>query len=248
MKKFYLLALIAAMLLAGQAAWADGDFYVIVAGGGVGTKITSLPYTITQPGFYYLGGNLTTTGSNNGITVEANDVTIDLMGFSLTNTAFSGYSYGIYMYHRNNVRVRNGTVRGFYVGIFESSTSGANHRIMNVSCVNNGSTTGHTGIGILLYGYNHLVKGCIASSNGYGGIYVANGTISECAAYDNYNYGIQLWNTGTVLDNIANNTTSYGFYLGSGNIVVDRNSASGNGTNYYGGPSNPAYWGINAGK
>ncbi len=249
MKKFYLLALIAAMLLAGRAAWAEGDFYVIVAGGGVGTKITSLPYTINQPGFYYLGGNLTTTGSNNGITVNKNDVTIDLMGFRLENTAFSGSSSGIFIPERKNVQVRNGTVRGFYIGIWGFGGSGANHRVVNVRCVKNGSISGHMGAGILLSGCNHLVKGCIASSNGWGGIYVENGTISECAAYANYEYGICLDQAGSVLDNIANNNTHTGFLLGTGDLAVDRNSASGNATtNYSGGPSNPAYWGINAGK
>jgi hypothetical protein len=33
-------------------ALADGDFYVVAVGGGVGTKITSLPYPINSPGFY----------------------------------------------------------------------------------------------------------------------------------------------------------------------------------------------------
>ena len=52
----------------------------------MGTKITSVPYTITQPGFYLLTGNLTYNGTGNAIAVGANvkDVVIDLMGFSLT--------------------------------------------------------------------------------------------------------------------------------------------------------------------
>lgn len=62
--------------------WTSGlaEFYVIPVGGPrVGTEIKSLPYTITTPGFYYLTKNLTATGT--GITVNAGDVTIDLMGF-----------------------------------------------------------------------------------------------------------------------------------------------------------------------
>ena len=83
----WLVALLAAVLLSGSAAWAQGDFYVIAGGGPpVGTKISSVPYTITQPGFYFLTGNLTYNGAGNAITVSANNVTLDLMGFSLSHT------------------------------------------------------------------------------------------------------------------------------------------------------------------
>jgi hypothetical protein len=53
----------------------------------VGTKITNVPYAINNPGFYYLGENLTYRGSSDAITVSANDVTLDLMGYSLTYTS-----------------------------------------------------------------------------------------------------------------------------------------------------------------
>ena len=46
------------------------------------TPISSLPYTISEPGSYYLTGNLSST--TNGIVIESNFVTVDLMGFSLT--------------------------------------------------------------------------------------------------------------------------------------------------------------------
>jgi hypothetical protein len=54
-----MLWLIGALGLSAAPVLADGDFYVIAGGGGVGTKISSLPYTITKPGFYYLAGNVT---------------------------------------------------------------------------------------------------------------------------------------------------------------------------------------------
>ncbi len=67
---------------------ADGELYV-VAGvvPPVGTKITSVPYTISTPGFYFLAGNLTYSGSSNAITISVDDVTLDLMGCILTNAA-----------------------------------------------------------------------------------------------------------------------------------------------------------------
>ena len=85
----------------------------------MGTKISSVPYTITQPGFYFLTGNLTYNGALNAITVSANNVTLDLMGFSLSYTGSASQPNGIYMSGRSNVEVRNGSVTGFYTGVYE---------------------------------------------------------------------------------------------------------------------------------
>jgi hypothetical protein len=103
-KKLLLLALLAVALLSGSAVWADGDLYVVGGGGlPVGTKITSLPacgLTINSPGFYFLGGNQSYSGSANAITILADNVTFDLRGFSLTGPLSAPYSsgpHGIYM-------------------------------------------------------------------------------------------------------------------------------------------------------
>ena len=127
-RKLLLLAVVGAVLLSSAPLWADDGFYVVAVGGGVGTKISSLPYTISTPGFYYLSKDLSTSGA--GITVNASHVTIDLMGFSLVGTDKT--NTGIYISGKTNVEVRNGTVRFFDKGIFEDSGNGANHRIINV--------------------------------------------------------------------------------------------------------------------
>src|SRR5437667_9194781 len=46
------------------------------------TVITSLPFTISQPGSYILNGDLTGS-SGDGITIQTDWVTIDLNGFTL---------------------------------------------------------------------------------------------------------------------------------------------------------------------
>ena len=69
------------------------------------TIISALPYTITASGSYYLTGNLTATGSGAGITVSADNVTIDLNGFALiaggSGTAYilnsSNNTYGAFV-------------------------------------------------------------------------------------------------------------------------------------------------------
>ncbi|MEW6657124.1 MAG: right-handed parallel beta-helix repeat-containing protein [Thermodesulfobacteriota bacterium] len=241
MKRFVTLAMVLAVVLCGTAARAD--FYVVAGGGGVGTKITSVPYTITQPGFYYFGKNLTYSGSGTAITVNADNVTLDLMGFGLTS-AGSG-QFGIYMNGRANVEIRNGTMRGFYIGVHEENVnSGNKHRIINIRADNNYH-------GIFMNGTNHLIKHCNASNNTNFGLVLMSGLITECIASNN-EYGIIISGPGNVLGNTVVDNGSRNFYLGNGvatAIMADRNSAFGRNPNYYVHPGTTGVqWGINAGS
>ena len=47
------------------------------------TPISSLPFTISSSGSYYVTGNLGITGQN-GITINQDNVTLDLGGFTLS--------------------------------------------------------------------------------------------------------------------------------------------------------------------
>ena len=108
-RKAFLIVLVLGFALICSSAKAD--FYVIAAGGRlIGTEIKFLPYTITSSGFYYIKKDLTSIGS--GIIVESDNVTIDLMGYSLIGPG-SGSGNGIYMDDRNNVKIRNGTIKEF---------------------------------------------------------------------------------------------------------------------------------------
>jgi hypothetical protein len=246
-RKFRLLALMAVVLWGGQVAWADGDFYVISGGGPpVGTKITSVPYLINLPGFYFLSGNYSHSGTSGAaITINADDVTLDLMGFSLTHTGDFGTSMGIGINGRSNVEIRNGTVRGFNDGIIvivAPGQLGENHRVINVRTIGNNSS------GIALQGRNFLIKGCTSSNNKYG-IFISAGKIVDSVACNNTYSGISLSGAGSLLGNIADENTTYGFYLITVNppVVVDQNSANFNGTNYFGGGVYTV-WGVNAGR
>ena len=71
---------------------------------------------------------------SHGITINADNVTLDLMGFSLVGPGGTGLYDGIHMNGRTNVEVRNGTVRNFpQHGICEceSHCSGKGHRVID---------------------------------------------------------------------------------------------------------------------
>jgi hypothetical protein len=227
-KRFLLLALVFSVMVTTGPVLADGEFYVIAGGGGVGTRITSVPYTISSPGFYYLSQNLTYNGAGNAIYISADDVTLDLMGFRLTNSGAQGSTCGIYyMSGRTNVEVRNGTVSGFSSGFLDNGVAANKHRVINVRVTNNTN-------GIWFYGNNHLIKNCSASNNTGTGLFINSGLITDSVASNNV-IGISLSGPGSILGNTACNNTNLNFTLGSGiatSILVDRNSAFGLATNY----------------
>lgn len=82
------------------------------------TAITYAPYNIIEEGIYCFSGNLAvsiTTG--NAITIEVDNVVIDLNGWSLDGL-IPRKGVGIYAYQRKNITIRNGTIRGFQRGVW----------------------------------------------------------------------------------------------------------------------------------
>lgn len=76
------------------------------------TPISSLPFTINQPGSYYVTGNLT-VATGDGITINANDVSLDLCGYTLKSNAPSATGTAIQIGGgRTNIRISNGALAG----------------------------------------------------------------------------------------------------------------------------------------
>lgn len=212
-RKLSLVFLLGAVLL-GPAALADGDFY---PGGPWGIRITSLPCTISNPGSYYLGSNLSYSGGD-GITITSDHVTLDLMGFTLTGPGSD--NYGISMTGRQNVEIRNGTLSGWQYGIREGYSSGSGHRIINVRAEGNRN-------GISLGGSGHLIKGCRATAGGSSsvGLFIrSKGTISGCLTSNFQTCGIEIDDYGTITGNEVigpGSVGSYGgIYAGSSSLVM----------------------------
>jgi parallel beta-helix repeat protein len=180
----------------------------------VRTPISALPFIISAPGSYYLTGDLTLADTTaHGIMVNADDVTIDLMGFSLIGPD-SGAGSGVFINGRSNVEVRDGTVRGFG-GAGVQSSSGRQHRVVNVRLHANHNN------GMLLLGDGHIVKDCTAGDNGSTGFNIgSSATVTGNTAYYNLGTGILAGANSVVAQNAASNNIAHGISAGTGSTVI----------------------------
>jgi len=115
-----------AAFCAAPARAADGEILInqaaVNTGGITPGDIAGFPGTISRPGRYKLTGNLVVPANMMGIEVTANDVTIDLNGFTIRGTANSSY-YGIVAnIDTSRLRVANGTITGFSITGVEASS------------------------------------------------------------------------------------------------------------------------------
>src|SRR5215211_4608967 len=162
--------------------------------GGIVTTI----FSISRSGSYYLTGNRTNTAAGGlGISVNANDVVIDLNGFTLSGAGVG--QFGIYLQSRTNVAVLHGTVRDFTsVGII-APFSGNGHTISGVSVLNNG------GIGIgMIASQGCRVVDCVVQDNS-GGISVSDGSLvshNRLISNGGTQYGISADSNCLITENV----------------------------------------------
>lgn len=168
-----------------------------------GTPIAAAPFTITDPGHYYLTRNLSVS-SGAAIIVNARNVSIDLGGFTIVGNEPAVPTTGITVVLEGSTRVRveNGTIRNFRTGIFMAN-SGEN-RIEDVTLVANRT-----------------------------GVFLGGGSmISDCTISKGL-YGIQLIGPGSDVRNCnVNSTELIGIWAldGSGPALIERTSIVNNNT------------------
>jgi parallel beta-helix repeat protein len=196
------------------------------------TLISSLPYVISNPGSYALATNLTGVAAAGGITITADDVVLDLNGFSLIGVP--GSLDGILLAgDRRNVVVRNGVVRDWGVdGIVGTSAQGTHYLNLLLA---------HNGRGGLSASFATVVKNCSAVTNGQWGFSVNTGSsVSDCTARANGSDGFSISNDGSTIRGCASSGNGGSGFFGSGNnlfivCAAGRNKAHGfnGGGNFY---------------
>ncbi len=204
------------------------------------TPISTANFVITQSGSYYLTTNL--TASAEGVRIDADGVTLDLMGFTLSgNKGSYGVVLGAGGTPVNHVVVRNGTIRYFGYGLYATGCQSC--RFEQISIYSNETS------GILLSGSstkvcaNNVIRDCMIDGNGtYGGVFLygnegvcRGNTLVDCMVNGNKSTGIYLngnsggtCNGNTIRNCTINDNASYGIHLTSGagsqcegNLLVD---------------------------
>ena len=167
--------------------------------------ISALPFTISAPGSYYLTGTLTGQASANGITIAADDVTLDLGGHALVGV--SGSLSGVSVSGgRTNISIFNGTVRGWGgSGVGAENASNSQLERLRAS---------HNQAGGLRIGVGSTVINCVARANVGRGIRAATGsTLNNCTASNNTLDGIEAGDYSAVTNCTAINNAGNGIVL-----------------------------------
>jgi parallel beta-helix repeat protein len=174
------------------------------------TLIQSLPYTIATPGSFYLTTNLTASAGQNGISIEADDVTLDLSGFTLQGGAQPGH--GLLISDRQNILIRNGVIRQWSTGI-EASSSMHLHleNLRLVSNLQDGASAGASA----------LVASCEATGNGGNGLVTGTDSlVKQSRAIGNQGSGILTGASCRLEHLIVSGNQGHGLQAGNHNVIL----------------------------
>jgi len=166
-------------------------------------------FRITQPGSYYLTGNVFGPAGKSGVEIVANDVTLDLNGFEVLGAA--GSLTGV-LSTKTNVRVRNGVVTGW--GRDGVQVSGSGSRVADIVARSNGQD------GVQIGSFSQIVR-CTAQGNGSAGIRASSqATVDACVASNNGSRGISAGGEVVVTKCVAVSNGSDGILTGSNAVIA----------------------------
>ncbi len=175
-------------------------------------EIDQLPFTVAVSGSYYLGRDLTGVAGSNGITIAADNVTLDLGGFSLFGVAGSLDGVAVPA-AQANLSIHGGTVRGWGVDGVDC-TLATNCALANLQASSN---AGHG----LRIGIGGLVSKCTARENILDGVNTGAGvTVLDCTMDDNGDDGISAGVGCTVRSCTAYSNDDSGITTGGGSTVI----------------------------
>ena len=175
---------------------------------------------ISQPGSYYLTGNITGVAAKHGIKIDASGVTLDLNGFSLIGIAGSLDGINIPTF-RENVVIRNGHIRGWSESGIEGRIDAG--RIEHITAVDNGAW----GIDNTSASLTTHISSCETLTNGAlvaasGGIRSGTASlITDCLAVSNATIGISAGASSTVRGCVSRTNGTNGIVVSSTSVVTN---------------------------
>jgi hypothetical protein len=206
------------------------------------TPIAFAPFTITEPGSYYLTTNITANAaSSNAISIMADNVTLDLNGFTISSTANPASGFAICLNsNQANITIKNGLISsgvtvvagnyqgsGFLWGVAHLGSPARNVRVSGLT------VTGCQYGGIYIDRKNTVIQSCVVDTAGDTGIFassVFDSTAVNCGnngIYADWAYncaGTAIANGNGIYANNAyncNGTTSTGTGLYAVNVAAN---------------------------
>ncbi len=182
------------------------------------TEITSLPFTITVQGVYCLKQNLNVNLSADGsaaILINTGNVTIDFNGFRINNQAplATNRANGVLAEGRKNITIRNGFVRGFFIGIYLEEVafnSSASHLVEDMKVADSGNA------GIVVEGDQSVIRNNRVIASGGGPVSNSFGIVLQRSDDGQI--------SGNIISGVTETADSYGFYVFFLNRVLISNN------------------------
>ena len=184
------------------------------------SPIDSLPATITVQGIYCFTQHLSTSmTSGNAIEIDTNNVILDLNGWKLGGLAAGAgtNAIGIHAFNRQNITIKNGTVRGFLIGIrLEGSGSASQGHVVEDIRADQNTFIGIEGAGDgILIRNNQVVA--TGGTTCCGTNIVAYGVVAQ------FGTGSRVLNNDVIDVQKQGSGTAWGIFLGgvSGGLAVN---------------------------
>jgi hypothetical protein len=208
-------------------------------------------FIISQPGSYYLTGNITGVSGRSAVRIAVSGVDLDLNGFTLTGVG--GSVHGVQLGSVARVRIHNGVITAFGThGVAAVNTDSVVAEDLIVEfCGGNGLDMGNTSrierctirsnalLGIRL-GASSSAVGCLAIANSTGIEANANCRVIGCSVNGNVQRGVLAAGANTVIENNAvtsSTPSALGVQVNGSRCLIRNNSIAGNNSSGQGGLS-----------
>jgi len=173
---------------------------------------------ISQSGSYYLVEDITAIPDNNALTITADDVTLDLNGFTIRGNLEVSDGNGIEV-SGNNVTIRNGSVRFADLdGII--CTTGKLLKLHDVNSMNNGGSG-------LVCSEARVINGDFYQ-NGVGGIVGSANYLEGVRATENGTNGVSMGGRSVLSRALVNDNGQWGTLCVGGTSLVFQSFIAGN--------------------
>ncbi len=172
-------------------------------------------YIISLPGSYYLTSDLVGDPGKHGISIQSDDVTLDLSGFVFANiTPGLGAVRGINVpAPQKSLSVRNGTLRGWSGG----GVRAENVRNGLVEKLRLSDNTGGIGVHV---GLGSMIRDCTANANETGFQTADRCQVTNCIATENTGLGFNCASYVTLMDCTSSRNGGDGIVTGGGCSII----------------------------